>query len=143
MFAEFGVFPSIIVAAVVAFIVGFLWHGPLFGKKWMSLAKVGKKEIAAAKRKGMGGMGKQMLANFVTNLVMAFVLVYILSLAGASTIVDVTMVAFWVWLGFIATIQLSPVLWEKMSIGMYTFKVSYHLVSLAVMANVILLVSVL
>jgi len=143
MFAEFGVFSSIIVAAAVAFFVGFLWHGPLFGRQWMALAKVGKKEIAAAKKKGMGGMGKQMLANFATNLVMAFVLVYVLSLAGAATILDATMVAFWIWLGFIATVQLSSVLWEKMSLGMYTFKAVYNLVSLAIMANVILLVSVL
>lgn len=30
-------FPAIFVSALSSFIVGWLWYGPLFGKKWMEL----------------------------------------------------------------------------------------------------------
>lgn len=30
-------FPAVIAAVVVSFLFGWLWYGPLFGKKWMGL----------------------------------------------------------------------------------------------------------
>ena len=31
---------AVVVSAVAAFVIGFLFHGPLFGKLWMKLAKI-------------------------------------------------------------------------------------------------------
>ncbi|HLD39833.1 MAG TPA: DUF1761 family protein, partial [Candidatus Nanoarchaeia archaeon] len=28
---------AVLVAAIAAYVVGFLWYGPVFGKKWMAL----------------------------------------------------------------------------------------------------------
>jgi hypothetical protein len=139
MFAEFGVYPAIIIAALVAFVIGFLWHGPIFGKKWAALIGFSKKEMEAGKKKGMN---KQMLITVVMNLVMASILVYVIGLAQAGTALEATMVAFWLWLGLVATVQMSPVLWEKMPLKLYLIKTGHYLVSMVVMANIILLVPV-
>lgn len=33
-------FVSVFIAAIVAFILGFLFHGPISGKLWMKLANI-------------------------------------------------------------------------------------------------------
>jgi Protein of unknown function (DUF1761) len=135
-----GIFSYIFIvaiAAIVAFVLGFIWHGLIFGKQWAALVGFSKKEIAAAKKKGMG---KQMFLQFVISIVMASALTYVLpSLTEARTVSDLTMTAFWIWLGFIAPVQLGSVIWEKTPFKLYLINTGYYLVSLIVMANMILM----
>ena len=58
---------AVFVAAIVAFILGFLFHGPIFGKLWMRLANI----VPTGKEK-MSDMYGQMFWNFVVNLITAF-----------------------------------------------------------------------
>ena len=37
---------AVLVAALAAFVLGGLWYGPLFGKKWMTLNKISPEDIA-------------------------------------------------------------------------------------------------
>ena len=60
---------SVFLAAVVAFVLGFLFHGPLFGTLWMKLAN-----IHPTGKEKMSDMYGQMFWNFVVNLVTAFVI---------------------------------------------------------------------
>lgn len=56
-------------SAVVAFVLGFLFHGPISGKLWMKLANIhmtGKEKLS--------DMIPQMVLNFVVNLVTATVM---------------------------------------------------------------------
>ena len=46
---------SIIVATIVSMFIGMVWYGPLFGKVWMKLVGMSKKEIEKAKKSGMAG----------------------------------------------------------------------------------------
>ena len=59
------------VAAVAAHVLGFLWYGPLFGKKWASMMKFTEKNKEKAKGKGMA---KLYVLSFIGSLVTAFVL---------------------------------------------------------------------
>lgn len=58
---------GVIAASVSAFVLGGIWYGPLFGKKWMAL--VGLTEEEAAK----GNMALIFGGSFVLSLVAAFV----------------------------------------------------------------------
>ncbi len=62
-------FLAVLVAAIVAFIVGFLMHGPVGGKLWMKLANI----VPTGKEK-FSGMIPQMLWNLFANVITAFVL---------------------------------------------------------------------
>ena len=62
-------FLAIILAAVVAFIVGFLMHGPIAGKLWMRLAN-----IVPTGNEKFSDMVPQMVWNLVANVFTAFVL---------------------------------------------------------------------
>lgn len=47
---------AIVGATVVAMIIGSLWYGPLFGKQWMKLVKLSKKDVAKEWKKPMAVM---------------------------------------------------------------------------------------
>jgi hypothetical protein len=130
---------TVVVAAVVSFIIGFLWHGPLFGKQWIKMMHIPQHEVDAMRKKGMGAMMPQMLASLVQQIVMAAV---VSSLAMALNVVDsagAVLLAIVLWLGFIATVQLNAVLWERRKLNLYLFNVVYHLVSLVVMTLIVVM----
>jgi len=112
---------ALIAAAIASMVVGFIWYGPLFGKAWMKLT--GKKEMGDKKE-----MPKTYAILFAASLVTA----YVLSVLGASF-----NTAFWVWLGFQATLSLHAVLFEKQSWNLYFLKAGHQLVSLLAMSWVL------
>lgn len=59
---------AVVAASLVGFAIGFVWYGPLFGKKWM--ASVGMTEEDAQN----GNMGKIFGFTFVFQFIMAFCL---------------------------------------------------------------------
>ena len=121
---------AVVVAAVASMVVGMLWYGPLFGKKWMALMKMkpsGAKKMA----------GTSMLLQLVSSLVLAYVLAVFIGVANATTAVAGAMVGFWAWLGFIATVSVGSVLWEGKSTELYVLNNACHLVTLAIMGAII------
>ena len=124
----------VLVAAVAGMVIGFLWFGPLFGKQYMALMNFDKKKMQEAKKKGMG---KTYALAYLTSLVMAYVLAYFVSYAGAKTIADGAALGFLVWIGFFATTQLGMVLWEGKPVKLYVITTLHYLVTLAVMAAIL------
>jgi hypothetical protein len=59
---------AVVAASLVGFGIGFVWYGPLFGKKWM--ASVGMTEEDAQN----GNMGKIFGVTFILQFIMAFCL---------------------------------------------------------------------
>ena len=126
---------AVLVASIVGYVVGFVWHMAL-GKQWAKLSG-----ITPAKMKEMK---KNMTATayvgqFVLTVVMAFVLANMLAFAQAETSLEATMGAFWLWLGFVATVLAADVLWKKEPLGLFGINAGFYLVMLVVMANVILM----
>lgn len=62
-------FAAVIVAGCVAFVIGFLMHGPVGGKLWMRLANI----VPTGKEK-FSDMIPQMIANLLMNFVTAIVI---------------------------------------------------------------------
>ncbi len=122
---------AVLVAAIVSFIIGWLWYGPLFGKQWMKL----RGEDAS---KMTGEMPYKLMAGeFVLTFITAFVLAHFAVAFGVTTAPAAFELAFWVWLGFYATTLIGPVLWEKTKIELWYISAGRWFVSLLAMALVL------
>src|SRR5687767_10682602 len=101
-------FWAVLVAAIINMGVGFAWYGPLFGKLWkklMGLTDESMKNMPlSAAQASVGG--------FITALVMAYGLGHFVNLTGATGLDGAWQLAFWIWLGFQATVSAGSFLWE-------------------------------
>jgi hypothetical protein len=111
---------GIVVAAVAGFLTGMAWFSPyVFGKQWAALAHIKMDPNFPGSK-----MAKIMAAAFVSQLILAYVLSVCLYFLGGYDIVSGLSVAFWMWLGFVATIQLGIVLWEQKPFKLYAIRTS-------------------
>ncbi len=127
---------AVAVAALSQFVLGFLWYGPLFGKKWIELKGFSKKDMEDAKKKGMA---KTIIVSLALSIVTAYVLAHVVKYAGSQTALDGAQGGFWVWLGFVATITANDYLWnpKPKSLKLYVLDNSYLLISLAIMGAIL------
>jgi hypothetical protein len=125
-------------AAIASMVLGFLWYGPIFGKMWMKMMGMKMADMKKAQAKGMT---MQYGLMFVGSLVMAYVLAHALVFASAYTktsgISAGLMVGMWNWLGFIAPVTLTSVLWEGKSWNLWLLNNGYYLVSLLTMGAIL------
>ena len=127
-------FIAVVVAAITSMVIGSLWYSPLlFGKLWMRLQGISKKDIVKAKQKSME---KLYFWAFIGALVTAGVFAYLLDMFGKSAEMGITL-SLLIWLGFVATTMLGTVLWEGKSVSLYALNVFYHFVNLVVMGVII------
>lgn len=128
---------AVLVAAVASMILGALWYGPLFGKKW--IAYMGwSPELSEEKKKGAGkGYAIQFIASLVMSYVLAHALVFASSFLDVSGVTSGLSAGFWNWLGFVAPVTLGGVLWEGKSWGFWLLNNGYYLCSLLVMGMIL------
>lgn len=132
-------FLAVFVAGIAAFVLGFLWHGPLFGKQWLALMETPQSEIDAMRAKGMGPMVPHMIGSFVQQCIIALVISHLASALSVSGAVPAVLLAMLLWFGFVATVLFNSVLWEKRKFNVYLFNVVYHLASFVVMSLIVVL----
>ena len=130
---------AVLVAALAAFVIGFLWHGPLFGKQWLAMMNVPQSEVDAAKAKGMGAMLPQMIAAFIQQIVIACAVSHLAMALGIADATQAVALAAFLWFSFIATVMLNTVLWEKRKLNLYFFNVAYHLISMIAVTLIVVL----
>ncbi len=123
-------FVAVVVTAVITMVIGGLWYSVIFGKQWMALAgiKMTEKDKAEMKKKA----GPAYLMGFVVALVSSFVLALVITLANAVTILDGVLVGVLVWFGFVATVHIGSVLWERKSWKLFFINTMYSLVTLVI-----------
>lgn len=128
---------AVLVAGIANMVVGSLWYSPaFFGKTWMALSGIKKEQMTEAKKKGMA---KYYAAAFLVGLVMIYILGGFLAIFQVANVMDALQITFWLWLGFIATVSISSVLWEGKPWTLYFINIGHYLVSLGI-ASVILTV---
>ena len=129
---------AVLVAAVAAFILGFLFHGPVFGKTWMKLAN-----IHPTGNEKMVDMIPQMLWNLLSNFVTAYVLAVVYLYASSSPFLGEAgtwtgvVVALWVWLGFLVTSSSIEVIWMGRNYKLWLFETGCSLVATVIMGAII------
>ena len=125
---------AVLAAAVVSIILGFLWYGPLFGKQWMQLMGITNKQMKEGSKKGMS---KTYAIMVVSTLLTSYILAHFVDYMQASSMMDGIVLGFWIWLGFIATVQIGSVLWEQKPVKLYFINTLHTLVNLAVMGAIL------
>lgn len=101
---------AILTSVVASIVIGSLWYGPLFGKKYMEA--LGMNEWSDEKQTRMKKtMPFAYLGQFVASLVMFFVFAWYVGLSGHDGILGGINNAFWVWIGFVVPLKLGDVLW--------------------------------
>jgi hypothetical protein len=126
---------AVLVAAIVAYAAGALWYSPaLFGKVWMRLTKLTPEQMNEAKKKGMA---TSYIVGFISTFVMAWIFAAWLGTTGNADVKLGLTSAFWIWLGFIATSFLMPVLWEKQPLKLYFINIGHYLVALLIIGAIL------
>jgi hypothetical protein len=124
---------AVVAAAASSIIIGSLWYGPVFGKYWMKLMGFTPDSIRAMNMTPMRAVSIAM----ISSLVMAYVLAHFQDVWGVLSMGDALTLAFWVWLGFVATNQLGGVLWEGKPWRLWVLNTANSLVTYSVMALIL------
>lgn len=111
---------AVLLGVVAHAVLGMLWFGPLFGKRWMAL--VGKTPD------DIGNPMQAMVGGLVTSLFKAYFLDRIVTGMGADGIGSAIMIAFWIWFGFILMYDLLKYFYEGRSTGLVTLDTGFELV---------------
>ncbi len=128
---------AVLVAAIANMTVGMFWYGPLFGKKWMALMRFTPESIKSMKLSPTHAMA----GGFVGSLITAYVLAHFVLIWGVVDAMGALTLAFWIWLGFVATTQIGGFLWEGKSFSLFLFNTAASLASLVAMALTIVTIS--
>jgi hypothetical protein len=129
---------AVLLAALAAFVLGFLFHGPVAGNLWMKLA-----DIHPTGNEKFSDMYGQLFWNFVVNFVTAFILAVIYLFASTSSLITSRgalvgiMCGLLVWIGFQVTITSIPVIWMKQPVKLWLFEVVSALIVFTVMGAII------
>jgi hypothetical protein len=131
---------AIVLAALATFIIGFLFHGPLFGKLWIRLA-----DIHPTGNEKFADMVPQMVWNLVVNLITAgvmsllFWIIFSSPLMGEKVWYKGGILGAWIWLGFIVTSSSIEVIWMKRSWKLWAFECGASLVAFVAMGIILAL----
>ena len=121
---------AVFIAAVLYMVVNFFWYSKwLFGPAWMKLS--GMKESDMKNNK------LAMLWGFIVALVIAYFLAFFEGYLGVTTVSDGMFVGFCVWLGFVATSQVSGLIWCKKPPKLFLINTGAKLLSYLVMSGLI------
>jgi len=112
---------AVLLAGIVHTVIGLLWFMPkLFGNSWVELTG---QEMKPANR--------WIPAGLIGHQVMAFVLAVIVNLANVTNVVGGMAVGISVCLGFMATLEIGELIWEKIPLKLFLIRVGNQLVGLS------------
>lgn len=100
----------VLLGGVVSMIVGSIWYGPLFGKKWMEIC--GVSAMDEAKRKEMQKAAMPLYAvQFILSLVQMYVLMGLITYTNSFQVGAI--VAAFMWLGFVMPTIAGSSMWNN------------------------------
>ena len=132
MTVNFGVnYLAVVVAAVVALIIGFAWYAPgVFGKRWMAYLGTTQAQLGNPGPTGMA-------VGVVASLVNAWILALLALNLGGTTLTDGIMLGVIAWLGFMATITAAEISFEKKPWGLWVLNNAHNLLVQVVMGAIV------
>jgi hypothetical protein len=140
---------AVLVCGIATMAIGFLWYSPLlFAKPWVREMGYDLNDTAAMEKMKKSA-GPAYGASFVGSLVSAAVLGKLLDalsrhgeavwhpLAQPQPVVYGVLVGLAVWLGFVATVQLTSVLFANQSAKLFAINTGYQLVCYVAMGAIL------
>lgn len=122
---------AIFVAAVLAFALGALWYGPLFGKAWLRLNGLDGKTQSE--------LAKAYVVSFLSFLLMAASLAVLADYIVLATVPQAFKLALLVFGGFVAPVGLMANAFSGRPIGAWLLDAGYQLLYLVLMSLVVVL----
>jgi uncharacterized protein DUF1761 len=121
-----------LVAAIISnFVIGGLWYSPiLFVHPWLRMSGVEKPVFDA-------GLPKALLGDLFSATALALVLNQVIHWSGAIGAASGMLVAFVVWVGFIASILITQVTYEHRPFAFFAISAGYRLITLQVMGVIL------
>jgi hypothetical protein len=118
---------AVLVAGFAHMAISLIWFSPMFfGKQWMELTK---QEMKPARQ--------WIAAGIIGHLVMALVMAVVVYLANATTILEGAFVGILMWFGFVVTLEVGELIWEKIPVKLFAIRIGNHFVGFIV-AGIIL-----
>jgi Protein of unknown function (DUF1761) len=125
---------AILVAAVVAWLIGALWYSPvMFAKAWVNAHGYTPEQVAAMRVT----QGKVIASILVAMILMAAVLQIFLNHLGATSLRTGMGWAFHAWLGFALPLGFIAHLYSHKRITAWLIDLGYQLVYLVVMGAIL------
>lgn len=122
---------AVLVAAVVAMVIGYVWYGPLFGKTWGELTGVKPENVKKE------DMPKMYLFGYLLAALSALILAKFVSWAGATNWMDGALVGIYAAIGFNFTAAAMNNMYEMRPMSLTWLNVGYYLVNFAVMGAIL------
>ena len=125
---------GIVLSIVATYVVGFIWHGPLFGKLWMKYNKMTPPKKGEMKFSMMlPGLSASLVQTFVQAAVMgrSFEILYLPSVGHAL------LIATLLWLPFTGLVIVNSYAWEGKRVGHMCLTAGYYLVTTWAIAAVL------
>jgi hypothetical protein len=102
---------AVVAGAVLSMVLGFVWYGPLFGKKWMEIVGVNADDLEARK-KMQKSAGPLYGVQFVLTLFSVFILAHLV--ADTQTVGGLQR-ALWIWAAFVIPTLAGASMWTNES----------------------------
>ncbi len=127
---------AIVVSAIASMIVGMVWYSQaLFGPAWAKLMGASKEQLVDAKKH----MGPALVVMFISSLLAAYVIGMFNVRMATPSLNQALGVAFFAWLGFVATTILGEHLFDpvrKKPVGLFFVNAGHQLASMLVMGAI-------
>lgn len=114
----------VVVSGVVQWLFGALWYGLIVRKSWRKL--VGMAEDEKPKNAAFG-----MITSLVACLVLSFVLIHVITWAGASSATSGAAYGAVCWLGFMAPPLFAQHIFENRRANLFAINAAYWLLAMA------------
>jgi hypothetical protein len=121
---------AIVVAAVVKFAIGAIWYAPLFGRQWRALQGIPEGSPQT-------GLVQAMVVQIIGDLIMAYILARFIGHYGMTGVGGGLFIAFMAWLGFVATIMVGSIFYEKKPPQLIAINAGYQLVGILAMGAIL------
>lgn len=120
---------AVLSCALLSLVLGFVWYGPLFGRKWIEINELSSDDLA--KREAMQKeAGPLYVVQFVLSLLQIYILAHFVK--GWSDVSGVES-ALWIWLGFVMPTVAGLAMWNakptKVKWAMFLISSGYQLIS--------------
>jgi hypothetical protein len=118
---------AVLAAAAVIMLVGWIWYLPkVFGDAWSDLT-------GANLKPSLRWLPVGVLGNFL----LALVLAVIVKAAHAGSVVDGLFIGILVWLGFVVTLEIDRLVWEKIPFNLFMVRTGNYLIGFALAGSIL------
>lgn len=127
----------ILISMILSVVLGFIWYGPLFGKKWMTLSNIPMPDP----KPSASMMVKPMIISFIGAIFMSYVLTYLISFHNGfyqtSGYMSAILTGVFVWIGLIVPVYLNFLGWEGRPKTLFFINSGYWLVFIVISSAII------